>query len=184
MKPRGITLVRLMALQAILFASSSAIAEGCFDSAIVSPSPFMGNNGEIFRLLDGSVWEVQYEYEYLYEYSPAVVVCPDRGKLMVAGKSLNIRSVGAARKSGKRKEGRADTEWQLVEETELVGNISGTVEAGRIFRTTSGSVYEVIGITLQLVLELQPSVTVLRNGDLYKLVVEGFDEPLLCAKLK
>ena len=34
------------------------------------------------------------------------------------------------------------------------------------------------------VLELQPEVMVLRNGNTYKLVVEGFDEPLICRKLK
>jgi hypothetical protein len=33
------------------------------------------------------------------------------------------------------------------------------------------------------VLELQPEVTVLRNGDVYKLVVKGFEEPLLCKLL-
>ena len=44
----------------------------------------------------------------------------------------------------------------------------------------SGSIYEVSGVTLQLVLEVQPSVTVLRRGGEFKLVVEGFDEPLTC----
>ena len=39
------------------------------------------------------------------------------------------------------------------------------------------------GLTLQLVLEVQSEVMVLRNGDTYRLVVEGFDEPLLCRKL-
>lgn len=74
-------------------------------------------------------------------------------------------------------------DWQLFEETALEGSISGTVQAGRIFKTTSGSVYEVTGLTLQLVLELQPEVTVLRKGDVYKLVVKGFDEPLICKLL-
>jgi hypothetical protein len=74
-------------------------------------------------------------------------------------------------------------DWQLFEETALEGSISGTVKAGRIFKTTSGSVYEVTGLTLQLVLELQPDVTVLRNANVYKLVVKGFDEPLICKLL-
>lgn len=46
------------------------IAQNCYESSIVSPSPFMGNNGEIFKLADGSLWEVKFEYEYLYEYLP------------------------------------------------------------------------------------------------------------------
>jgi len=35
-----------------------ALAQDCYQSSIVSPTPFMGNNGEIFKLADGSVWEV------------------------------------------------------------------------------------------------------------------------------
>ena len=60
---------------------SVTFAGECFQSSIVSPTPFMGNNEEIFKLSDGSVWEVKYEYEYLYEYYPSVIVCPNRGKL-------------------------------------------------------------------------------------------------------
>ena len=30
---------------------------------------------------------------------------------------------------------------------------------------------------------MQPDVIVLRNGDVYKLIVKGFDEPVLCSKL-
>ena len=43
--------------------------------------------------------------------------------------------------------------------------------------------YEVTGLTLQLVLEVQPGVMVPRSGETYKLVVKGFDEPLICRKL-
>jgi len=139
----------------------------------------MGNNGEIFKLADGSLWEVKYEYEYLYEYYPSVVICPSRGRLIVGEKSLNVELVAAA--PGYKKAGSRQTEeWEIFEETYLEGSISGTVQLGRIFKTTSGNIYEVTGLTLQIVLELQPEVIVLRNGDIYKLIVEGFDEPLLC----
>ena len=50
----------------------------------------MGNNDEVFVLSDGSVWQVKYEYEYLYEYSPSVIICPTRGVLIVKEKSLNV----------------------------------------------------------------------------------------------
>lgn len=66
----------------------------CYESSIVKPSPFMGNDGEIFKLDDGSLWEVKYEYEYLYEYYPDVIVCPSKGKLVIDGKSLNVEHVG------------------------------------------------------------------------------------------
>ena len=57
---------------------SNAPAEQCRESSILEPAPFMGNNDEIFRLDDGSIWKVQFEYEYLYEYYPQVVICPVR----------------------------------------------------------------------------------------------------------
>jgi hypothetical protein len=66
----------------------------CYEASIVKPSPFMGNDGEIFKLDDGSLWEVKYEYEYMYEYYPNVIICPSKGKLVVDGKSLNVEYVG------------------------------------------------------------------------------------------
>ena len=163
--------------------STSARAQECYESSIVSPSPFMGNNGEIFKLADGSVWEVKYEYEYLYEYSPSVIVCPNLGKLIIVEDSLDVQLIVA--RPGSTGSGSMQSEgWEIFEETNLMGSISGTVQQGRIFRTTSGSIYEVTGLTLQLVLELQPDVLVLRNGNTYKLIIEGFDEPVICRKLK
>jgi len=38
--------------------------------------------------------EVKYEYEYLYEYYPDVIICPLRGKLVIKGKTLNVELVG------------------------------------------------------------------------------------------
>lgn len=140
----------------------------------------MGNDGEVFKLLDGSFWEVKYEYEYMYKYYPSVIVCPDSGKLVIGDKKLNIKLLSTAK--GSRIS--SGTSWKVFEETNLQGSISGTIQQGHIFKTTSGSIYEVTGLTLQLVLELQPEVTVLKNGNVYKLVVEGFDEPLICSKLK
>jgi hypothetical protein len=162
-----------------------ALAQDCYQSSIVSPTPFMGNNGEIFKLVDGSVWEVKYEYEYMYEYTPEVIVCPNRGKLVVNNKSLNISPVSSSRAAAKRpaKPAIAAGKWEVFEETNLVGSISETIKQGSIFKTVSGNVYEVTGLTLQLVLELQPEVMVLRNGETYKLVVKGFEEPLICRKL-
>ena len=66
----------------------------CYEASIVKPTPFMGNDGEIFKLDDGSLWEVKYEYEYMYEYYPDVIICPSKGKLVVDGKSLNVEFVG------------------------------------------------------------------------------------------
>ena len=172
-------LLYLHPLIVLMVFSTSSVAQDCYESTIVSPSPFMGNNGEVFKLADGTLWKVKYEYEYLYEYYASVVICPNQGRLIIANKSLNVEFLADASDSQKNSS-KQTGEWEIFEETSLEGSISGTVRQGRIFKTTSGNIYEVTEATLQLVLELQPIVTVLRNGDIYKLIVEGFDEPLIC----
>lgn len=81
-------------LQALAFLlpafCGSAFGQSCREATIQHPVPFMGNNDEVFRLDDGSIWKVQYEYEYLYEYYPRVVVCPNQGKLVIGKKALNV----------------------------------------------------------------------------------------------
>lgn len=56
----------------------------CHESSIKEPQPFLGNGGEIIILSDGTIWkEISYQYLYLYEYYPDVVVCPLMGKLFL-----------------------------------------------------------------------------------------------------
>lgn len=160
---------------------SHIMAQDCIESSIVKPTPFMGNHGEIFTLADGSLWEIRHEYEYLYEYYPSVIVCPSRGKLFIGDKSLDIKRVSSGINPSSDGIG---SEWVLVEETSVPSTISGIVQQGHIFKTLSGNIYEVTGITIQVVVAVYPSVTVLRNGNTYKLIVESFDEPLICRKLK
>lgn len=69
--------------------SLSSLAHGCYLTSIVAPTPFMGNSEEIFKTADGRLWQVKYEYEYLYEYYPTVYICNEE-KLMIEGKALNI----------------------------------------------------------------------------------------------
>jgi hypothetical protein len=71
---------------------SARVRGACYESSIVKPTPFMGNDGEIFKLADDSLWEVK--YEYLYEYYPEVIICPSRAKLVIDGTSLNVANVG------------------------------------------------------------------------------------------
>jgi hypothetical protein len=166
------------------FLAGPTFAKDCYQSTILSPTSFMGNNGEIFRPADRSLWEVNYDCDYMYDYKPDVILCAKRERLILNKKSLNVALVARGRLSPLQAQPTTPpAKWELYEETQLKGSISGTVTRGSIFKTTSGNVYEVTGLTLQLVLELQPDVMVLRSGDTYKLVVKGFDEPLLCRKL-
>jgi len=77
----------------------------------------------------------------------------------------------------------AAQDWELFEETSIRSQISGSIKKGHIFQTTSGNIYEVIDYVYLYEYEYSPKVIVLRNGPLYKLVIEGFDEPLLCKRL-
>ena len=86
--------MKRIAVLALLIFSGSAWSQECYEASVVSPSPMMGNNDEIVKLSDGTLWQVKYEYEYMYEYNPRVIVCPGRGKMGVKGKMLNVSYLG------------------------------------------------------------------------------------------
>jgi hypothetical protein len=77
----------------------------------------------------------------------------------------------------------ASAAWSLHEETNVKGTIHGIIQKGNLIKMISGSVYEVTGITIQVVVEVMPETVVLKEGDQFKLVIEGFDEPLICKQL-
>ena len=83
-------LIRLICACFFLLVASSAMADDCYKSTIVSPTPFTGNHGEVFSLDDGTLWKVKYERENFQEYSPNVIICPKRGDLEINGKKLNV----------------------------------------------------------------------------------------------
>ena len=74
--------------------------------------------------------------------------------------------------------------WNHYETTNVKGRISGGIQRGKILEMSSGSIYKVSGLSLQLVLEIMPDATVLQNGREYKLIIKGFDEPLICEQIK
>jgi hypothetical protein len=65
----------------------------CYESSIQKPAPFLGNYGEVFQLTDGTLWEVEDGYEYLYEYYPQVVMCPGTGRLVIKGRRISVQQV-------------------------------------------------------------------------------------------
>lgn len=77
----------------LLFINTSfASEEDCFKSTVLSPSPFMGNVGETFKLSNGSFWRVKSAFEFFYEYYPQVTVCPSKGYLILKDKKVEIVS--------------------------------------------------------------------------------------------
>jgi hypothetical protein len=82
--------LRISVTAAVLYLMTSlAWAQDCYQSAILSPGPFTGTNGEIFKLVDGSLWEVK-DGMKLCEYNPDVMICPSWGKLVINGNMLNV----------------------------------------------------------------------------------------------
>jgi len=74
----------------------------------------MGKHNEAFRLDDGSIWKVQFEYEYLYEYYPRVTICPDEGKLAIKGKILNVTAVAPSPEVRPSRSGKARSAGEIV----------------------------------------------------------------------
>jgi hypothetical protein len=78
----------------------------------------------------------------------------------------------------------AQSDWTFVEETYINGSISGTIIQGYIFKTSSGDYFVVNDRTRQKVRTKNPNVKIFQNGSSYKLVIDDFDEPVICKKIK
>jgi hypothetical protein len=78
---------------------------------------------------------------------------------------------------------KAQNSWTLVEETYVKGSISGTITQGYIFKI-SRDFYVINERTRQRVRTRNPDVKIYQNGSDYKLVIEDFDEPVICQKIK
>jgi hypothetical protein len=79
---------------------AQAAAPTCFNVSVLSPTPFLGNDGELVQLSDGTIWQVKYEYQYMYQYYPSAVICPAAGRLIVDGQSLNVELIGTSNRGG------------------------------------------------------------------------------------
>ena len=78
---------------------------------------------------------------------------------------------------------KAKAEWRIFERTSIVDTVSGAIRKGHIFRTISGNLYEVIDYVYLYEYEFRPDVVVLRDGNIYKLIIDGFDKQLTCRRL-
>ena len=79
--------------------------------------------------------------------------------------------------------GASAQQWSLVEDTFVQGTVSGTVMMGHVFSTVSGNYYEVISPTVEVVVEVMPRMTVLSDGRMYRLIVQGFRDDMYAVRL-
>ena len=164
-----------LGLSILLANVSVCYAQSCTSSTIVSPSPFMGNNDEVFKLSDGSIWQVKYEYEYLYEYYPSVVICPSTSSLIIKGKKLNVASLS---KSGGSKSGGVSGATANAIESQIDGNFKGW-EGKTIYKLRNGQIWQQSSYHYHYHYAYAPKVIIYNDGGSYKMTVIGdSDQPV------
>ena len=100
--------------------------------------------------------------------------------MRIAGKSIafslmTLIALGIAPK--------VKADWSIFEQTSIDGTVSGSIRKGHVFKTISGNLYEVTDHVYLYEYEYRPDVVVLRDGNIYQLIIDGFDEPLTCRRL-
>ena len=174
-------LKQLFAVSTLLCTTGLISAQACYESSILSPNPFMGNDGEIFKLADGSLWEVKYEYEYLYEYNPSVLICPSRGKLAIKGKMLNVQHVGGGK--NKSKSHSQEPSSSDVIESQIEGEFSGW-SGETIFKLTNGQIWQQATYAYTYTYKYRPNVQIIKIGSGYEMQVEDMNSKIRVTRLK
>ena len=176
MKIEKLLLIKVLCWVLMLF-PINLFAQGCFQSSILSPSPFMGNDGEIFKLGDGSMWEVKYEYEYLYEYYPSVVICPSKGKLIIGDKSLNVEVISSA---SQKKNGTPSSATTI--ESQIDGDFEG-FEGETIIKLMNGQIWQQSEYWYHYHYSFMPKILIYKQGGSYKIKVDGIDKSVGVTRL-
>jgi hypothetical protein len=141
----------------------------------------MGNDGEIFELDDGSFWQVKYEYEYMYEYYPNVVICPSRRTLIVGRETLNVEPVGAVGTPGLSPSGSVLAAASVIE-SRINGEFTGW-DGDTVFLLLNGQIWQQSSYAYLYHYAYGPEVLIYRSGSVYKMRVEGVDGEIAVSRL-
>jgi hypothetical protein len=126
----------------------------------------MGNNDELFKLSDGSFWQVKYAYEYLYAYYPSVVICSATSILIIKNKKINVISIPS------------------VIETKIDGDFKGW-EGETIYKLRNGQIWQQSGYHYHYHYAYAPNVVIYKVGSSYKMKVLGDnDQPISVTRIK
>ena len=165
----------LMVLSLTLGYICAVQAQTCYQTSIVKPTPFMGNNDEIFVLSDGSIWQVKYEYSYLYEYYPSVIMCPSQGRLMINNKKLNVVNLSNSKNLRGNSGG--------VIQSRIDGEFKGW-EGDTIYKLMNGQIWQQSSYHYHYHYAYSPEVIIYESGGSYKMKVDGDDdEPISVRRL-
>jgi hypothetical protein len=150
-------------------------AGDCYPTSIRSPSPFMGNHGELVKLGDGSVWEVQFEYEYMYEYYPSAVACPSQAMLIVNDKKISANLLGSPNS--------AIQSGNSVIESYIENDFQG-LNSGNLYKLSNGQIWEQIEPWVWVWVWVRPEVIIYRTRGVYKMKVEGIDHAVTVRRVR
>ena len=168
----------LLMTVAFTFLINQAQAQNCFESSITSPTPFMGNNSEVFRLANGIIGEVVAEYEYMYEYYPSVTICPSNSMMIVSGERLNIRILATSATTqtpGASASTQSTAPQPAVIESKIDDEFEG-YEMGNIYELRNGQIWEQISGRYRYTYKYAPDVIIVNRGGRYQMQVEGMED--------
>ena len=126
----------------------------CYSSSVTSPSPFMGNSGEVFVLSDNTVWEIFGEFEYLYEYYPSITACPNLGFIIVDEKKLTASLLS-----------RSCYHSYITTPSPFMGN------GGEVFTLSDGSIWQDSSYLYLYLYEYTPSVLICEENGI--MILDG-----------
>lgn len=170
--------MKKLALYLILF-TLQAHASNCYESNIQTPSPFMGNNDEIFKLDDGTIWKVKYAYEYMYEYYPKVIICPAENKLLIKGKTINVELISSISSNSNLIN---QDKFEDLIESKIEGNFEGW-SGETIFKLDNGQIWQQTSYGYTYTYKYRPKVIIYRNGSSYEMQVEGVSSKIKVKKI-
>lgn len=73
--------------------------------------------------------------------------------------------------------------WTFYKKTSISGTLSGSIQIGMVLKTMEDEYFLINEPTIQIVIEIMPDVTILKQNERYKLTIDGFDEPVICKRL-
>jgi hypothetical protein len=158
---------------------STRPVQACYEATIRSPSPFLGNHDEVVHLSDGSIWQVQYEYNYLYAFFPSIVICPGMGRLLVNGKSLNVRALSESDQARTA----APTPTGEVIESRIDGEFEGW-SGDTIFRLVNGQIWQQSGYAYLYHYGFMLPVLIYPAAGGYRMQVEGVSDQINVTRLR
>lgn len=148
----------------------------CYDSSIQTPTPFMGNHDEVFKLTDESLWKVNSAYEYMYEYHPNITICPANNFMLINGKKIDLIPLSTATT-------KKTTKHSGYLESRISGDFNG-FDGQTIFKLTNGQIWQQSEYWYHYHYAYSPAVLIYSDNGQYKIKVDGIDKSIGIHRLK